>query len=101
MNLKLIDQVTGEPINSANIVLDNQIAKNSQNDGDFKVTVNIPPSDESLKPVGLKISAPGYENFVDELSIVPHQTNSFLLSLTSLTGVIEGQIDFSTFLSQI
>lgn len=97
VNLKLIDQVTGEPINNANIVLDNQIGKNSQNDGDFKVTVNIPPSDESLKPVGLKISAPGYEKFVDELSIVPNQTNSFLLSLTPLTGVIEGQIDFSTF----
>jgi len=95
--LKLIDQITGEPVNKANVSLGGQVGKNSQANGEFKLKITIPPTNKNLKPFNLKISAPGFESLNDELSIVPQQKNSFIISLDPITATIEGQIDFSAF----
>ncbi len=97
VNLNLIDQITGEPIKNANIHLGNQAIQDSHIDGKFDMKLTIPPSEKSLEPINLKISAPGFDNLADKLTIVPQQENSFIIPLDPITGTIEGHIDFSSF----
>tara|TARA_Y100000589_G_scaffold133978_1_gene127981 strand:+ start:336 stop:1544 length:1209 start_codon:yes stop_codon:yes gene_type:complete len=97
VSLNLIDQITGEPVVSANIHLGNQSNNNSIVDGKFTMKLTIPPSEKSLDPVNLRVSAPGFNDLTDHLTIIPKQENSFTISLKPLMATLEGHIDFSSF----
>lgn len=97
VKIRLIDQITGESITNASITLGNQATNSTNNLGQFKLNLNISPSDRNVPKSKLSIVSPGFENFTDTIATIPGQNNSFLIPIIPKMGLIEGTIDFSNF----
>ena len=97
VEIRLIDQITGESITNASITLGNQATNSANSAGQFNLSLNISPSNRDVPESKLSIVAPGFETFTDTIATIPDQNNSFLIPITPKMGLIEGTIDFSNF----